>query len=449
MKTAQYLLALIAVASVLAFGGDQPIVWRLMVLTIGVLAFFVFWKTGWPDLPRIPATLVILLMLAPWIQILPLPRSVLAFLSPAWASTQQAILAPWGLAGKYLAISVQTQSTVNAGLRLVCYLLVFLLGFQFHRRGVPAILPALLAGIGLFEASYGLVQYLTGWQYIFSFAKVFYIQDATGTYINRNHFAGLLEMVLPFIVAGTLITGGPDHRPNPWRRRLASSDLRPLRAIVLLTFVALALVFSRSRMGILSGLAGVLLVLILAFRQGRHRSISLILLALAIPAIYALWIGIAPVTDRYELLGHPHALESDRLPLWRDALSLIRDHPWTGVGLGTYNWASPSYQTAHFEWRVDYAHNDYLQFAAELGLPLAILMFAGLWVLVGRTARLALILPKTEDRVLAAGCAGAMAALLVHSLADFNLQIPANATLFAWIAGVSTGLLSGRKEEVC
>jgi hypothetical protein len=76
---------------------DQLIIWRLMVLTIGVLAFFVFWQTGWPDLPPIPATLVILLVLAPWIQILPLPRTILAFLSSAWASTGQAILAPWGL----------------------------------------------------------------------------------------------------------------------------------------------------------------------------------------------------------------------------------------------------------------------------------------------------------------------------------------------------------------
>jgi O-antigen ligase len=448
MKAGQYLLALIAAASVLAFGGDQPIVWRLMVLTIGVLAFFVFWKTGWPDLPRIPAILVVILMLMPWIQILPLPRSFVTFLSPAWATAQQTILAPWGLAGDHLTLSVQTQATMDAGLRLTCYLLVFLLGFHFHRRGVPAILPGLLAGIGLFEAIYGLVQYLTGWQYIFFFAKVFYTQDATGTYINRNHFAGLLEMVLPFVVAGTLITV-PDHRPNPWRRWLASSDLRPLRAIVLLTFVALALVFSRSRMGILSGMAGVFLVLILAYRQGRHRSIGLILLVLALPAAYALWIGVAPVTNRYELLGNPQNLESDRLPMWRDAVSMIRDHPWTGIGLGTYNSASPSYQTAIFQWRVDYPHNDYLQFAAELGLPVAVLMFTGLWLLVGRTVRLALLLPKTQDRVLAAGCAGAMAALLVHSLTDFNLQIPANAMLFAWIAGVSTGLLCGRKEEVC
>ena len=214
MKTAQYLLALIAAASVLAFGGDQPIAWRLMVLTVGVLAFLVFWKTGWPDLPRIPAILVVLLMLIPWIQIIPLPRSVVAVLSPAWASTQQTILAPWGLAGDHLTLSVQPQSTVDAGLRLVCYLLAFLLAFHFHRRGVPAILPALLAGIGLFEAAYGLVQYFTGWNSIVFFASTFYTQGTTGTYINRNHFAGLLEIVLPFIVAGTLITRSRENRPG-------------------------------------------------------------------------------------------------------------------------------------------------------------------------------------------------------------------------------------------
>ena len=58
-----------------------------------------------------------------------------------------------------------------------------------------------LVALGTFEALYGLVQYLTGWQRIFGYVKKYNLEEATGTYINRNHFAGFLEMVIPFGVA--------------------------------------------------------------------------------------------------------------------------------------------------------------------------------------------------------------------------------------------------------
>ena len=80
---------------------------------------------------------------------------------------------------------------------------------------------------------------------------------------------------------------------------------------------------------------------------------------------------------------------------------------------------------------VDYAHNDYLQFAAELGIPAALVLFAALWVLVARTARHTLVAARTRDQILAAGCAGALVPLLVYSMAEFNFQIPANAFVYA------------------
>jgi len=66
-----------------------------------------------------------------------------------------------------------------------------------------------LIALGAFEAFYGFwCSIWPGWQQIFAYVKKYYVEDATGTYINRNHFAGFLEMTLPFTVALALRQAG-------------------------------------------------------------------------------------------------------------------------------------------------------------------------------------------------------------------------------------------------
>lgn len=208
-----------------------------------------------------------------------------------------------------------------------------------------------------------------------------------------------------------------------------------------LAVLILALFFSRSRMGIVAGLIGMVLVALIRFLRVRQRSVlGMLALLLLLPACYALWIGTDAVISRFELLGHAGAMEHDRLPIWRDTLGGIRDFKLIGTGLGTYGSVSVHYQTNLLDSRYEHAHGDYLEFASELGIPAALLVFGGLWALVVLTARAAILLDSREKRVLAAGCAGALAAILLHSITDFNLQIPANALLLCWIAGTAAAL---------
>ena len=439
-------LTLVAVFSVLALGGRYSLAIFLMQITVSALGVFTLWRFGWPAVPRPALALLALLLAVPLVQMVPLWEGIVAAVSPARAAIVRDVLSPVAGPSRLVTLTVNAHATRQATLQLICYILVFLLAFHVctHRRRQPA-LVAVLIGVGCFEAAYGIIQYLTGWRYNFISARWYPAFDAAGTYTNRDHFAGLLEMVLPFVLAGILfriLAAGSSGRPG-WMRVVASSmTSRSLTDIVLLVIVCLGLIFSRSRMGMAAALVGVLVVLVIALLQTRRPStLALILFILALPATYAIWIGLTPVIQRFKPLTVAGGLELSRLTIWRDTLALIRDYPLLGTGLGTYRWASLHYQSDMFNKIYEHAHNDYLEFAADMGVPAAVLLFGALWILVAKLARRAVILERTRDKILAAGCAAAMASLLTHSFADFNLQIPANAFLFAWIAGTGAALV--------
>jgi O-antigen ligase len=293
--------------------------------------------------------------------------------------------------------------------------------------------------LGTFEAFYGLVQYLTGWQQIFAYVKKFYLEDATGTYINRNHFAGFLEMVLPLAVALALHKAGSlrhaaQRSAAKTRRFLSAREFLPLVFLVFLAMVIfIALVFSRSRMGIISAVASLIAILALAGNSSlsrRTRVVSASLCFLGMAAIIV-WAGSDPVIARFETLGQEYIQTTqNRMSIWRDTLALIHQHPWFGTGLGTFSVAYTAVQTVFLNLLVDHAHCDYLEVVAELGFPGGILLFGSIfWILARAVQRHG----KMQDRFDAAvclGCIGGIIAILVHSLADFNLQIPANALVF-------------------
>src|SRR6202021_2779989 len=87
-----------------------------------------------------------------------------------------------------------------------------------------------------------------------------------------------------------------------------------------------------------------------------------------------------------------------------------------------------------------FAHNDYLQLLAELGVTGFLILAALVLPLVATTFRVATKNRDRNVRLLALGCAGSIAAIALHSFADFNLYIPSNALLLAWILGISAAL---------
>ena len=438
-------LALGAITSALAFGGVETLAFAPAEFAVVLLAVVQFWRKGWPSVSRLTLWVLGIIVAIPLLQLLPLSAHVLSTISPARVAMARDLFASIAPQGGGMALSVNSHETQLALLKLLCYVLVFLLAFQAYRlrHEQPGLILMLLL-LGVFEAAYGTFQYLTGWQYIFTYAKQAYTDSGTGTYINRNHLAGLLEMVLPFAMARILVRvssqegAGRSH----WKQMIVSpQSSQLLRDIIVFAVIAVGLVFSGSRTGIAAAIVGVVLVAGIVSWQTRRRSALVIaFVILVFPAAYSVWIGLNPVVERFEAVGVPGGLERERLGVWPHTISLIRDYPLWGTGLGTYRWANAHYQTYLLWGTFEHAHNDYLEFAADIGIPATVLLFGSFWVLAVKVTKRAFLLERTKDRVLAAGCAGAMVAMLIHEATDFNLQIPANAFIFAWIAGTAAAL---------
>lgn len=436
------LYAAIAIA-VIAFGGASApffLVPQLIVSGLAVCLLIVSLKKPLFHV-RLPFVVPLLLITLVLLQIFPFPNRILSFLGYSQADVSPPF---------HPVLSIAPYETVSQLLLLVTYLAAFyLVLFVCEDRNARRRFVYALIAIGTFEALYGLMQYLTGWQQIFSFVKKYYLQDATGTYINRNHFAGLLEMTLPLVVAMALRqTQHMRHkckRENSLARDVLSG--KELPAFVFWLFLAAllftALFFSRSRMGLFS--AVVSLIVILAFASEFALSVrSRILLGavfmLSVAGIAA-WVGTAPVLARFETIENEYAQTGwNRVSVWRDTGQLIREHPYLGTGLGTFSEAYPSVQTAYLSLFVDHAHSDYLEIASDIGLPGAILLFGSIFWILGHAIRRCGKLKDILDSTLCLGCAGSIVAILVHSIADFNLHIPANALIFTVLLALAVSV---------
>jgi len=427
--------------AVLAFGGTAPSFFALtQVIIFGLgVAFLLSRQFSRGPSFRIPVASPLLLVALVLLQICPLPVS----LAPMFGRARDELPA-----GSHFTVSMARYQTVSHLLLLVTYLTAFFLTlFLCQDRNAKKRLVFALVSLGAFEALYGLIQYLTGWQQIFTYVKKYYLEEATGTYINRNHFAGFLEMILPFAMVlalrwtHLLSKNASDGRAGTFRKIVSRTELV---SVVFWLFLAIlisaALVLSRSRMGIISALVSLVAVLALAGTSAVRPRTRVAVAALFFLGVLGLivWIGSDPVMSRFETLGQEYNLiGQNRISIWRDTLGLIRQHPFLGIGLGSFSVAYTSVQTAFLNLLVEHAHCDYLEVATELGLPGAILVFGSIFWVLAQTARRYRKTEEHFDKAISLACIGSIAAILVHSLADFNLYIPANALVFTMILAMA------------
>jgi O-antigen ligase len=241
-----------------------------------------------------------------------------------------------------------------------------------------------------------------------------------GPYVNHNHYAGLMEMLVPL----PLVFAFSRHARG--RERWATASAAALMG------ASIFLSGSRGGMAAFAVQLGVLLYFL--FRERRGESTGFLLGGFLLISIATVaWIGGNQVSSRIATLdGDRRAeLNSDiRLRIDRDTLTMLAKRPILGWGLGSFEYVYPRFRSFYTSQFVDKAHNDYLQLAAETGL---LGLCAGVWFLCvtlrcawGKAHKWATDINGAVSVAVLVGVVG----ILVHSLVDFNLQIPANAALF-------------------
>ncbi|MBW2573815.1 MAG: O-antigen ligase family protein, partial [Deltaproteobacteria bacterium] len=379
------------------FAAVQPWIWSFYTVCIFAAFLILLWQNRDKQIWIQSKNFIVFLGLffaVTLFQSLPLPFSILSFLSPFRHKvlTQSSAIINSSVAWNTLSYS--SRSSLAWWTFLLSLLMFFLVFRQtFTSSRYLKLLIYILLGLAALEALYGLIQALVPtlgvlWvDYIKSYlgdARGTYINrvptlgvlwvdyiksylgDARGTYINRNHFAGFIEMIFPLILGYTLALSNWDEKLNI--KTLMSTD-RPnfqFFLTICLAVMLLALVFSKSRAGITGGVLGFLIFVCLVHSgsKGLPRSYWVIIsIIIGMVTFYSFRIGVDPVLERFLMISK----DTSRLNLWRDSMVIVKDHP-IGTGLATFKQVFSVYNTHDYGSRtIYYAHNDYVQLLVETG----------------------------------------------------------------------------------
>ncbi len=456
-KALEITLALTIVGATLAFGGVELLSTSALevVLFLAVLSLLVrqTWR-GRIDLP-LPLWPI---GFAVWaaLELVPLPWSLVSRLSRP-GTLERGSIPLAGALGRWATLSIYPPATLLALLKFLACLCGFLLAaYLFDSRMRKSILLRALVFLGFVEGTILVVERLTDWNTVFAFIPRYESVPTVGTYINRNHFAGLLEMTLPFVAGSAFYwfqTWSGDRQTSPGRPIPAVESSAGAQCILRLFFLAIlivAVLLSYSRGGILATFVSLVTVVLLAQIKVRQKSWLLAMaLLLLLSAGYGVWVGIQPVVARFEAMQVPGHFPTDvRISAWKDFFHLVREVPLFGTGLGTFDLAARPYQTTAVTYHWEHADNDYLEFVSDTGLVGATLLFLPVVWLFGKMVASFLDDPQRYRSTVTLGCLGSALALLIHSVTDFNLQIPANALIYAVVLGVGykTACVERREE---
>ncbi len=386
----------------LAFGIVQP--WSICVLEVAMAALVVLWSVEVvadrnfrvvPNKLYIPIALFAIVVLA----------QITFHLTAYWYAT-------W-----------------SKGLLWASYAGIFFLVSQaFHRKPWIAVFGYFCATYGFLVSLFGIVQQFTSNGKIYWVVTNRYGGWIYGPYVNHAHYAGLMELLVPF----------------PLVLAIASRSGRPIRAFFLFVAIVMSstIFLSQSLGGMIAFAAELGLLLIILFRNRRSSYREMLLVGVLCLALIAWLVWLRPVglIERIARLLNPitDAGATGRFAIVKDSLRMVRERPIFGWGLGTFPIVYPSFRSFFTNLWVNEAHNDFVQTLVETGIAGFICAIAFL-VLLCREASRKFSQWRSDIRssmALAAfiGCFG----LLIHGVVDFNLQIPANAAFFYALAAIAT-----------
>lgn len=322
---------------------------------------------------------------------------------------------------------------------------IFLFRYLTTLRRLRMVIHLIIA-IAVASAVFGIIRQTT--QHDTGFVlPLLHLEQGYGQFINRNHFAFLMEMALGLILG--LVLGGGVRREQG------------LAYLALLLPIWTALVLSGSRGGLITMMAEIIVAAFLVSGLLQHRPVDdsqsrLLTMLRSAPVRIGLflvlvfgvvfgtfYLGGEHLASRIEASRADFSAASElrqgvsRNEIWGLTLKIIASHPVLGVGMGAYWVAVPQFHDAAGTFTPQEAHGDYLELLASGGL----VGFAiGIWFLIAVGKRIKTNL-RSPNRIRRAACLGAsigLAGVAIHSIVDFGLHMIANAVVFTTLIVIAT-----------
>jgi O-antigen ligase len=392
-RVAQCGLLLLLLVGPLCFGAVEP--WSLLVLEAGAVVIFLLWiGLRWSHVRlRVDLATAVLLLF-----------------------------------GCLAVVQIGTNLTANRDascqelLKVVAYFLCFFLARQIlesHQSRRFTATTLIVFGAAL--ATFAIVQKFQG------NGRIYWLRASSsstffGPYANKDHYAGLLEMLIPFALVG------------------AASAIAQRSRRVLFAFAAGVMIASVFLSGSRSGTAAVtfevviFVAVILPALHLRWRGVAFAILTGSFALALIVWIAGQPLFRQAANFRDAVADASvvNRYQLTVDSVRLIKQRPILGWGLGTFSTVYPQVASWYGDSFVNAAHDDYLQLLVETGVVGLGLMLLFLATVVRAGIKRFARAPTGVVSAALLGCCG----LLLHSFTDFNLHIPANAAMFFTLCGL-------------
>jgi len=252
----------------------------------------------------------------------------------------------------------------------------------------------------------------------------------SSTYVNHNHFAGLMELTIPLSIGMTFYEKGND---------------KGLIYIYSFIIQSIAFLLSMSRGGWLS--LAIAMIFMGVVISGRYKLRLVFLFTVLVVLGFFISKIIEPGSVFKRIASYRELDFAGRQYIWKGTLAIIKDNLFFGTGPGTFIYHFPKYRVAGLNAFINYAHNDYLQVGSEMGI---IGLFFMIYI-IGATLRKALktyTLAKSPfKKWISISLGTGVLSIAIHSIGDFNLYIPANAIIFSIFSGLIFNI-SSRREKV-
>jgi len=440
MRTCAFAIVGLLALGALSFGAVYP--WAYWPLAAGCAAIGVWCIRATRALreprPRRLSIALAVVAAAIAIQLLPLPYGWFKALTPSADGLLSKLEVGWALQPPaWHALSISPGGTLTALLLFVAFG-ILLVGLMRAVAYMPLDwLVNQVVMFGLVMALIGIVQRVIGGAGdvpVYGFWRPSGPATPFGPFINRNHFAGWMLLVLPLAVGIASDRAQQARGPfseglKSWLNWLMTPDAsRFVFATVAILIMALALVLTGSRSGLGSFVVAMAVLAFLAARRARGRTRRLLpALCLGLMIIGAIgWAGVDRTVARFE---NSSAEFQERTKAWADTIHIARDFPLAGIGFGGYGQAMLFYQTAARHSIYLQAHNEYLQILAEGGVLVAVPILIALGLIVSDIRHRMRGGDEPSTYWLRAGAVAGLVGIATQSLLDFSLQMPGNAMM--------------------